>query len=151
MREALKMTDSATAVRNLSDLPSPRGLPLLGNALQFDVQRLHLILEDWATQFGSSFTVDLGPKRLFVCADSDLLQTVLRERPARYRRFAALESVAKEFKSNGVFSVEGAGWAPQRQLVMQALASKNFGAFFPVLKEITGRLHKKVAAFGQDR
>ncbi len=143
MSEALSVTNSATAVRNLSDLPSPRGLPLLGNALQFDVQRLHLIFEDWARQFGSTFTLGLGRKRVFVCSDANLIQTALRERPARYRRFAAIESVGKEMKIDGVFAAEGEGWAPQRRFVMQALASKNFGAFFPVLKDITGRLHKK--------
>jgi hypothetical protein len=55
------------AVRTLSDLPSPRGLPLLGNAFQLDLPRLHLVLEEWGEKFGSVFTVGLGPKRIFVC------------------------------------------------------------------------------------
>jgi cytochrome P450 len=140
-----ELTDSInnSAVRTLSDLPSPRGLPLLGNALQLDLPRLHLILEQWAEEFGSVFTIGLGPKRIFVCSDPDLLQTALRERPDRYRRFSAIESVIKEMKANGVFSVEGEAWRPQRRLVMQALASKNFSSFFPTLRDITERLRKK--------
>jgi cytochrome P450 len=140
-----EMADSINngAVRTLSDLPSPRGLPLLGNALQLDPSRMHLILEKWAEELGSVFTIGLGPKRIFVCSDPDLLQTALRERPDRYRRFAPVESVIKEMKANGVFSVEGEAWRPQRRLVMQALASKHFSAFFPVLKDITERLRKK--------
>jgi cytochrome P450 len=139
------MTDTInnSAVRTLSDLPSPRGLPLLGNALQLDPLRLHLILEQWAEAFGSVYTIGLGPKRIFVCSDPDLLQTVLRERPDRYRRFSPIESVIKEMKANGVFSVEGEAWRPQRRLVMQALASKHFSAFFPTLRDITERLRKK--------
>jgi cytochrome P450 len=132
-----------SAIRSLSDLPSPRGLPLLGNALQMDPPRLHLIFEKWAEEFGSVFTIGLGPKRVFVCSDADLLQTALRERPDRYRRFSPIESVSEEMKANGVFSVEGEGWRPQRRLVMKALATKNFGSFFPTLKGITERLHKK--------
>jgi cytochrome P450 len=131
------------SVRSLSDLPSPRGLPLLGNALQLDLPRLHLIFEEWAREFGPTFTVGLGPKRVFVCSDADLLQTALRERPARYRRFSAIESVAKEINFNGLFTVEGEGWGPQRRLVMQALSPKHFSTFFPVLRDIAGRLHKK--------
>src|SRR3984893_14508134 len=131
------------AIRSLSDLPSPRGLPLLGNMLQLDLPRLHLIFEKWAEEFGSVFTIGLGPKRVFVCSDADLLQTALRERPDRYRRFSPIESVSEEMKANGVFSVEGEGWRPQRRLVMQALATKNFSSFFPILKGITERLHKK--------
>jgi cytochrome P450 len=139
------MTDTInnSAVRTLSDLPSPRGLPLLGNALQLDPLRLHLILEQWAEAFGSVYTIGLGPKRIFVCSDPNLLQTVLRERPDRYRRFSPIESVIKEMKANGVFSVEGEAWRPQRRLVMQALASKHFSAFFPTLRDITERLRKK--------
>jgi hypothetical protein len=80
------------AVRTLLDLPSPRGLPILGNALQLDLPRLHLDLEKWAEEFGSMFTIRLGPKRIFVCSDADLLQTALRERPDRYRRFSPIRT-----------------------------------------------------------
>jgi cytochrome P450 len=116
---------------------------LLGNALQLELPRLHLILEEWAEEFGSVFTIGLGPKRAFVCSDADLLQTALRERPDRYRRFSPIESVLEEMKANGVFSVEGEGWRPQRRLVMQALASKHVSSFFPILRDITERLRKK--------
>jgi cytochrome P450 len=111
--------------------------------LQWDLPRLHLVFEAWAKEFGSMFTVGLGPKRVFVCSDADLLQTALRERPERYRRFAPIELVLEEMHANGVFSIEGAAWRPQRRLVMQALASKNLSAFFPVLKDITERLRRK--------
>jgi cytochrome P450 len=139
----MTLSISETAVRSLSDLPSPRGLPLLGNVLAWDLPRLHLVFEAWAKEFGSAFTVRLGPKRVFVCSDADLLQTALRERPEGYRRFSPIESVLEEMNANGVFSVEGAAWRPQRRLVMQALASRNLSVFFPVLKEITERLRKK--------
>src|SRR5688572_27222088 len=98
----MTISTSIGAVRSLSDLPSPRGLPLLGNALQLDLTRLHLVLEKWAQEFGSVFTIGLGPQRIFVCSDADLLQTALRERPDRYRRFSPIESVIKEMKANGV-------------------------------------------------
>jgi cytochrome P450 len=111
--------------------------------LPWDLPRLHLVFEAWAKEFGSMFTVGLGPKRALVCSDADLPQTALRERPERYRRFAPIELVLEEINANGVFSVEGAAWRPQRRLVMQALASKNLNVFFPVLKEITERLRKK--------
>lgn len=134
---------NSSAVRTLSDLPSPRGLPLLGNALQLDLPRLHLDLEKWAAEFGSVFTIGLGPKRIFVCSDADLLQTALRERPDHYRRFSPIESVLAEMKANGLFSIEGEGWRPQRRLVMQALASKHLSSFFPILRDITERLRKR--------
>src|SRR3954451_9647867 len=134
---------NGAAVRTLTDLPSPQGLPLIGNAHQLDLSRLHQVLEKWAEEFGSVFTIGLGPKRVFVCSDAELLQTALRERPDRYRRFSPIESVIKEMKANGVFSIEGEGWRPQRRLVMEALAPKHFRSVFPILHEITERLRKK--------
>jgi cytochrome P450 len=137
------MSPSGTGVRRLEDLPGPRGLPLLGNALQLAPKRLHRVLEGWAREFGPAYTVGLGAKRVFVCADPDLLQTALRERPERYRRFSPIESVIAEMGSNGVFSVEGEAWRPQRRLVMQALASTHFRGFFPALQAITTRLLRR--------
>ena len=137
------MSMTKSDIRSLSDLPSPKGYPLIGNALELDMPRLHLVLEEWAKEHGSKFTIGLGPKRVFVCSDPELLQTAMRERPERYRRFSPIESVLSEMKANGVFSVEGEAWRPQRRLVMQALAVANFRSYFPILKVITERLHKK--------
>ena len=127
----------------LADLPSPRGLPVIGNALQMDLPRLHQVLEDWSRQLGSRYAIRVGRRRIFVTSDPMLLQTVLRERPERYRRLSIVESVLTEMRANGVFSVEGDAWRPQRRLVMQALASTNFRTYFPALKAITERLHRK--------
>jgi cytochrome P450 len=127
-------------VRRLDDLPSPKGLPLLGNALQLDPSRLHLILEQWCRQLGESYTFGLGPKRIFVSSNPVHLQTALRERPERYRRYSPIEEVIAEMGFNGVFSVEGEAWRPQRRLIMHALASTNFRAFFPTMQAITERL-----------
>ena len=56
----LKM-NNATTLRTLNDLPSPRGLPLVGNALQLlDSTKLHHQLEIWAQEFGSFFLVNIG-------------------------------------------------------------------------------------------
>jgi cytochrome P450 len=132
-----------SCVRRLTDLPSPRGLPLLGNALQIDPKRLHLILEEWSKVFGETYTISLGPKKVFVSSNPELLQIALRERPERYRRFSPLESLIREMRWHGVFSTEGAAWRPQRLLVVQALAATNLRAFFPTLRAITERLRRK--------
>ncbi len=137
-------TVSAPPLRRLEDLPSPRGaLPLLGHALQLDIPRLHLVLEQWQRELGSPYTLRVGPKTIYVSADTELLQTVLRERPDRYRRARPIEACLDEMGSNGLFSVEGPGWRAQRMVVMQALNASNFRRFFPTLQTITARLHRR--------
>jgi hypothetical protein len=71
-------------IRSLVDLPSPRALPVLGNALQLDPARLHLVLEEWCRHLGETYTFGLGPKRIFVSTNPEHLQTALRERPERW-------------------------------------------------------------------
>lgn len=138
--------------RRLDDLPAPPGLPWLGNALQLKPQALHLILERWSRQYGPMFVVRLGSRRLVVCSDHELLQTVLRSRPDEYRRFKPIEKVLAEMGANGVFSAEGAAWLPQRKLIMRAMAPNHFRAFFPALQAITERLRQhwlRAAASGE--
>lgn len=132
--------------RTLDDLPAPTGLPLLGNLLQMDIARLHQVFEAWEAELGSPYRLRLGPRQAYVSADPELLQTVLRERPERYRRLRQIEDCIAELGSNGLFSVEGAAWRPQRRLVMEALNATHFRAFFPTLQAITARLHRRWSA-----
>ena len=97
----MSQTLTDTDIRRLADLPSPKGLPLIGNLLQLAPERLHLTLEQWARELGPMYTLDLGTKRALVCSDPELLQTVLRDRPEGYRRYSPIESVIAEQHANG--------------------------------------------------
>ena len=136
----MSQTPTDGGIRRLANLPSPQGLPLIGNLLQLAPERLHLTLEQWSGELGSMYTIDLGTKRALVCCDPELAHTVLRDRPEGYRRYSPIESVIAEQHANGLFSIEGEAWRPQRKLVMQALAATHFRDFYPALQAITERL-----------
>jgi cytochrome P450 len=127
-------------LRTVADLPCPPGLPLLGNLFQMGPAKLHLTLEQWAKRFGSPFRVQLGTIPITVWTQAELFQTVMRERPHLYRRFAPIESVMAELGGNGLFAAEGPAWEPQRRLIMRALSISNIKAFYPTLAAITARL-----------
>ncbi|TXC79076.1 cytochrome P450 [Paraburkholderia azotifigens] len=126
--------------RKVADLPGPRGLPLIGNAHQLTPSRAHLILEEWAKELGTPFRFQIGSRPVTVWDDTELCHMIMRDRPYGYRRYAPIEDILKEMGSNGVFSVEGAAWEPQRKLVMQALSIAHIKAFYPTLTAITERL-----------
>jgi cytochrome P450 len=127
-------------VREISDLPAPRGLPLIGNAHQLAPSRTHLILERWAHELGTPYRFQIGSRPVTVWDDTELCHSIMRERPNGYRRYSPIEENLDEMGSNGVFSAEGTAWEPQRKLVMQALSVAHVKAFYPTLSAITERL-----------
>ena len=134
---------TSTGKRRLEDLPAPGALPWLGNLHQLDPKRLHVQLEEWAQALGPSYTFKLGPKRIFVTSDVEIALTALRDRPGRFRRLSTIEPVAAELGINGLFSIEGEAWRPQRNLVARALAPHQLEGFFPTLQRITDRLLRR--------
>jgi cytochrome P450 len=135
--------------RGLADLPSPRGLPWLGQALALRPMRLAGQLEAWAREVGTPYRLRLGPRTLVVFDDPETMQRLLRERPHAVSRSRMIEPVFKEMGINGVFSVEGEAWLPQRRLIMQSLNPSHFRAFYPTLRTITERLHRRWTAAAQ--
>ena len=129
--------------RCVNELPSPRGLPWLGNLHQVRPASLHLSLERWFAEFGGPYTFRLGRRRIAVLADSEALQQALRSRPVHFRRLSQIESVFSEMGANGLFSVEGPAWRAQRKLVMHALAPTQLRGFHPTLMQITTRLLRR--------
>lgn len=128
------------SMTTLRELPGPRRLPLLGNALQLETQKLHLILEGWVKTYGPIYQINLGGKPGVVIADPELNNQILRARPDTYRRMGAIEPVFKEMGSYGVFAAEGDDWKEQRRLVMHSLSAKHLRNFFPTMTGVIERL-----------
>jgi len=129
--------------RTIRDLPGPRGLPILGNSLQVDLDKLHLSLEEWSRIYGPVYRFSVGGNPFIVVADPEIANQVLRNRPDAFRRLGSIEPVLDEIGANGVFSAEGDNWRRQRHLVMQALDTRHLRQFFPTLVKVTGRLKKR--------
>ncbi len=126
-----------------SELPGPKGLPLLGNLLQIDLHKLHLILEEWAGQYGEIYRFQLVNKPVVVISSSELIQHILRDRPETYRRVEAIERISRELGTHGVFAAEGEQWRRQRAVTLQAFKPESLRRFFPTLRAITERLQRR--------
>jgi cytochrome P450 len=133
-----------TAVRSIDDLPGPRGLPVLGNAHQLRPSTLHSMAEQWCGRYGPLFRFDIGRRRVVCIADTESINTILRDRPEGFRRLRELRQNAEESGLSGVFVAEGEEWRRQRRLVVTALNSNHLNRYFHVVRTSTERLHRRL-------
>jgi cytochrome P450 len=128
------------ATHSLDDLPGPKPSPLIGNLLQLDPTKAHLILEEWAARYGSIYQFWMGPRRIVATTDPASIEDILRARPETFRRPENLDRIISELGVKGVFNAEGDAWRPQRKLSVAALAQRNLQRLFPSIQLVAGRL-----------
>jgi len=130
--------------RRIADLPGPRGLPFLGNALEFRSPTLHLALEAWAVQYGPFYQLRAAGRRILVLSDHQVVASVLRDRPAAFSRTARLREIGQEMGLQpGLFSAEGEDWMRQRRMVMAGFDPGHVRAYYPALLTVAQRLVKR--------
>ena len=127
----------------ISDLPGPRGLPVLGNLLEIDTTRLHLIAEKWSRTYGDYFRFRIGPRQVVVLANPETIAAALRDRPDGFQRTSRLTRISKEMGFNGVFSAGGDAWRKQRPMVMAGFDPGRIRAYFPGLVKVTERFARR--------
>ena len=132
------------AVRRISDLPGPRGWPLVGSLFQLRRDVIHLDIERWCRRYGSLFRLRIGRRELVVLSDHALINDVLRDRPDGWRRTQTLQQVGREMGLKpGLFGSEGDSWRAQRRMVMSGLDPGRVRAYFPQLHRVTDRLQRR--------
>ena len=135
---------SLDQARPLSDLPGPDPWPLVGNALQINLNQMHLDLERWARQYGPMVHTRFGREDVLVLSDHALINRLLRERPERFRRPTRMYEVIRGMGiADGVFTAEGDRWAKQRRMVMASFAPGQVKAYFPRLLQVAERLKQR--------
>jgi len=129
-------------MRQIADLPGPNGLPLLGNLLQVNRNRIHQDVERWAREHGPLFRFAFGRRRILGVADHELLNALLRDRPDGFRRTRHMELISREMGlTPGLFGSNGEAWRLQRRMVMAGFDPGHVRAYFPSLLKVTRRLH----------
>ena len=106
-------------LRHYDELPGPRGIPLLGNALQIEAPRFHQQLEQWCGEYGPLFKLQIGNRKMLVVGDHQVVASLLRDRPDGLRRTTRFEAICIEMGLPlGVFAANGDTWRRQRRMVM---------------------------------
>ena len=128
-------------LRELGALPGPRGVPVLGNALQIESSRFHQQLEAWCVEFGPLFKLQIGKRKILVVGDHQMVALILRDRPDGLRRTSRFEEIAREMNlPQGVFGANGETWLRQRRMVMAGFDPTHVKRYFPALQTVARRL-----------
>jgi cytochrome P450 len=145
MSSALPTVDAHARLRQLSDLPSPKGeWPIVGHALTAGRDQVHQYVEAMAREHGSLFRLQFGKRRILVVCDHALTTQVLKARPDHFRRSNRFRAIATEMGLNmGLFSAEGDTWHRQRRMVMASFAPQRVRAYFPAMLKVTRRLENR--------
>jgi cytochrome P450 len=105
-----------------SKLPSPKGIPLFGNALQLNPKEAPKQLERWAMEYGTLYKLNLLGKETLVMSDIHEIGNLLKKRPEEFSRFQSLSKVINDFGLAGLFTLEGAEWKESRNIIAPSLA-----------------------------
>ena len=135
---------NTSTLRQISDLPGPRGWPIVGNTFQVTRARIHQNVEAWAKDFGPLFQMQIGARKLLVISDPELLAGVMKDRPEGFRRSPLASQIGREMGLPiGLFSAEGESWRQQRRMVMASFAPGHVRAYFPALVKVTLNLQQR--------
>ncbi|KAH7064128.1 putative cytochrome P450 oxidoreductase [Paraphoma chrysanthemicola] len=103
----------------------PPTTPIFGNALQLPPTGMHKLWRDWAAQYGSVFSLKIGPPTLIVLCDRKAIHKLLVEQGAKYSN--RKQHYITNLITGGValsMSEDNRKWREQRKVVSHALSPK---------------------------
>ncbi|MBN3281733.1 CP2J2 protein, partial [Polyodon spathula] len=104
--------------------PGPRGLPFLGNILNFDVKQPHLSISKFAGKYGDVFSLQIGKNAVFVNGFKLIKEALVQQGDIFIDRPSL--PVAEYFSPNlGLVLSNGHMWKQQRRFALTTL--RNFG------------------------
>ncbi|XP_005414072.1 PREDICTED: cytochrome P450 2F3 [Chinchilla lanigera] len=105
--------------------PGPRPLPLLGNLLQLRSQDLLTSLTKLSKEYGSVFTVYLGPRRVVVLSGYQAVKEALVDQGEEFSGRGEYPVFFNFTKGNGIAFSNGERWKVLRRYSLHIL--RNFG------------------------
>jgi cytochrome P450 len=118
--------------------PGPKGAWIGGALRQFANRRLNFLV-DVARDFGDIASFRLGPRRIFLISNPDLIEQVLVTDAKHYiKHFGA--RAYKAVLGNGLVTSEGDFWLRQRRLSQPAFLKSRVLSYAPLMAELTDRM-----------
>jgi cytochrome P450 len=131
------MTDQV--VKEMTYPPGPRGLPVLGSALEMGKRNVLLSYMDLQQKHGDIVYVKLGPLNGYLLSSPDYVYHVLVKNQKNYIKGIGYDGL-RLLVGNGVLTSEGEVWRQQRRLMQPPFTPAAVTQFGDMMIEITQRL-----------
>jgi len=118
--------------------PGPKGTIIGGNIRQLRAGPLDFFLST-AREYGPLSSFRIGPKRIFLATDPNLIEQVLVTDAKQYiKHFGA--RAFKPVLGNGLVTSEGAFWLRQRKLIQPAFSKDRVQSYAAAMIELTNEM-----------
>jgi cytochrome P450 len=119
--------------------PGPKGLPFLGNLLEFsrDVLRYY---GEWAREYGDIFAFSLRGWPVVLLNNSDYAEYVLVRNHRNFIKFPLFFRHVRAIFGQGLLTSEGEFWHRQRRLAAPAFHAQRVASYGGVMVEDTERM-----------
>ncbi|KAF8939038.1 cytochrome P450 [Dissophora ornata] len=125
----IKYRDNSIGTRR-TNLPGPRGLPLIGNFLLFvstPMSRISQLHDQFHEKYGSTWTFSMtGLGRTIMVNDPAVLEHVLKTNFWAYEKGPALRESMEDLLGGGIFGADGQQWKWQRKMASHIFNVKAF-------------------------
>ena len=119
--------------------PGPRGLPFLGNLLDFRRDALRYYSE-WSRQYGDIVALRLGTWPAVLLNHSDYVEHVLVKNARNFIKFPFFFRHVREIFGQGLLTSEGELWHRQRRLAAPAFHAQRLAVYGDTTVRFTERM-----------
>jgi cytochrome P450 len=119
--------------------PGPRGLPLVGNLLDYRRDPAGAMLR-WARRYGRIVRFRLGPVEAHLLNHPDDVRDVLGDNHGRYVKDGVITDRMKALLGNGLLNANGDHWKKQRRLMQPAFHKEQLAALVRAMAEPTAEM-----------
>jgi cytochrome P450/NADPH-cytochrome P450 reductase len=129
-------------VNQLSPIPAPRGLPLVGNGLQVPIEGPNQFFNDLAEQHpGGIFGLNLAGREVALVYDPDLV-TELCDESRFYKPIDPPLAHVRDFAGDGLFTaLDGeSSWGQAHRILLPAFSQRSMKAYFPQMLDVANEL-----------
>ncbi|GAA2294711.1 cytochrome P450 [Nonomuraea roseoviolacea subsp. roseoviolacea] len=126
----------------MKQIPSPSGLPILGNTLQIPAHSPMAHFTELAGRYDEGlFQLDLLGRKVVFVYDPELVAELCDETRFRKRIEPPL-SIVRDFSGDGLFTAEldEPVWGQAHRILMPAFSQRSMKAYYPQMLEIADRL-----------